>query len=583
MGCALLVRREALDEVGLFDDRFFIYTEETDLCRRLGAKGWETHYVPEITIAHHVSQFSADVPERRIVEHWRSRHRYWEKHHSPLGARTAAALTGLQYAAARCGVVGARTAPRGEAAVLRVERQRRVAQAPGEERVARRDRTRPRRARGRMERAERYDLVLALARRWPWEIFAVPALLVVRLLPETGAGLYLRLAVATVCLLVPGSLIARAIGRPSVFGALVWSLAGLAATSGLTFLVHGSLGLALWLYIAIGVVALPFCILREPEPVHRESLVVGIGVALAGIGFGIALWSILGSLEGDGLFHLARIRKLDAFGDLSLSSVNEFADGGLHPGYAFPLWHVFLALVARVAAVDPGAALLHEPAVLVPIAFVITYEAGLAVFRRAWAGLGAVLAQVALTGLAPGSGGAYAIVALPASTSRHLLAPAVVAAFFSYAAKPGRAAGCHSRSGLARADDRPSDVHHLRRRSACGVRRRAGSALPRRDRARHGCARLCRAAGDRRRAVPRAGCARDRVPQPVSRGEGTRARALRRSDRHHLARALPSEPGDAGTTRERSRSSGCCSFRSQRSRLAAAGRRTSWAGPWRSS
>lgn len=98
MGCALLVRREALDEVGLFDERFFIYTEETDLCRRLGAVGWETHYVPEITIAHHVSQFSADVPERRIVEHWRSRHRYWAKHHSPLGARTAARLTGLQYA-----------------------------------------------------------------------------------------------------------------------------------------------------------------------------------------------------------------------------------------------------------------------------------------------------------------------------------------------------------------------------------------------------------------------------------------------------------------------------------------------------
>jgi hypothetical protein len=98
MGCALLVRREALDEVGLFDERFFIYTEETDLCRRLGAKGWETHYAPEITIAHHVSQFSANVPERRIVEHWRSRHRYWAKHHSPLGAQTAAALTGLQYA-----------------------------------------------------------------------------------------------------------------------------------------------------------------------------------------------------------------------------------------------------------------------------------------------------------------------------------------------------------------------------------------------------------------------------------------------------------------------------------------------------
>ncbi len=98
MACALLVRRAALDEVGPFDERFFIYTEETDLCRRLGRAGWETHYLPEVSIAHHVSQFSANVPERRIVEHWRSRRRYWEKHHSAVGAQTAAVLTGLQYA-----------------------------------------------------------------------------------------------------------------------------------------------------------------------------------------------------------------------------------------------------------------------------------------------------------------------------------------------------------------------------------------------------------------------------------------------------------------------------------------------------
>jgi hypothetical protein len=98
MGCALLLRREALDDVGLFDERFFIYTEETDLCRRLAAAGWETHYFPEVTVVHHVSQFTAGVPERRINEHWRSRERYWAKHHSRHGARAAELLTGWQYA-----------------------------------------------------------------------------------------------------------------------------------------------------------------------------------------------------------------------------------------------------------------------------------------------------------------------------------------------------------------------------------------------------------------------------------------------------------------------------------------------------
>jgi hypothetical protein len=279
-------------------------------------------------------------------------------------------------------------------------------------------------------------------RRWPWELVGVPALLVARALPETGGGLYLRLLTATVCLLVPGSLIARALGRPGVSAALVWSLAALAAASAVMFAVHGSIALALWLYAAIGAVALVVALLRPPRrPDLQGGLGVAVGVALAGIGFGIALWTILGSLEGDGLFHLARIRKLDAFGDLSLRSVDEFVDGGLHPGYAFPLWHVFLALVSRLAAVDPGTALLHEPSILVPIAFLVAYEAGVAIFRRPWAGLAAVLAQVALSGLAPGSGGAYAVVALPASTARHLLAPAAIAAFFAFVAKPGWAAG----------------------------------------------------------------------------------------------------------------------------------------------
>jgi GT2 family glycosyltransferase len=98
MGAAILLRREALDEVGVFDEGFFIYSEETDLCRRLREAGWRTQYFPEVTVVHHESQFSAGIPERRINEMWRSRHRYWAKHHSAAGARAAALLTGGQYA-----------------------------------------------------------------------------------------------------------------------------------------------------------------------------------------------------------------------------------------------------------------------------------------------------------------------------------------------------------------------------------------------------------------------------------------------------------------------------------------------------
>ena len=98
MGAAVMLRREALDEVGLFDESFFLYSEEVDLQARLHRAGWEVHYFPRVSVVHHESQFSADIPERRINEMWRSRHRYWRKHHSGAGARVAALATGSQYA-----------------------------------------------------------------------------------------------------------------------------------------------------------------------------------------------------------------------------------------------------------------------------------------------------------------------------------------------------------------------------------------------------------------------------------------------------------------------------------------------------
>ena len=98
-GAALLLRREALDEIGLFDEEFFLYSEEVDLQLRLKRAGWKIEYFPEVSVVHHESQFSAGIPERRINEMWRSRHRYWRKHHTVAGARIAAVSTGAQYAA----------------------------------------------------------------------------------------------------------------------------------------------------------------------------------------------------------------------------------------------------------------------------------------------------------------------------------------------------------------------------------------------------------------------------------------------------------------------------------------------------
>ena len=95
---ALMLRREAFEEVGSFDEGFFMYSEETDLCLRLRQAGWRVQYFPSVTVVHHQPWTYEGVPERRINEMWRGRHRYWGKHHSAVGAWAAALLTGAQYA-----------------------------------------------------------------------------------------------------------------------------------------------------------------------------------------------------------------------------------------------------------------------------------------------------------------------------------------------------------------------------------------------------------------------------------------------------------------------------------------------------
>ncbi len=98
-GCALALRRSALELTGPFDEGFYMFSEETDLQRRLSDRWFQTHVVPQATIRHHVRASTAADPSRRIVEFWRSRRRYWAKHHPGYGGNAARVALGGQYAA----------------------------------------------------------------------------------------------------------------------------------------------------------------------------------------------------------------------------------------------------------------------------------------------------------------------------------------------------------------------------------------------------------------------------------------------------------------------------------------------------
>jgi hypothetical protein len=249
----------------------------------------------------------------------------------------------------------------------------------------------------------------------------------------TAVLLYLRLALATAVLLAPGVVLARALGVRSLGAGLGWALALLFGAMAVTFAVSASLTLTLVLVLAAGAAALPFALRRRVE---AERIPGFAAAAVLGVTLGILLWHVAGEIGGDGLFHLARARKLLDFGDLSLDSMNEFPDGGLHPGYAFPLWHGLLALVARLAGVDPADVVLHLPSLLAPLAVLLWFEAGWVLFRRAVPAAAAAGAAVCLVAMAPAHGGAYTALALPATASRQLLVPAVLALAFALVRRP---------------------------------------------------------------------------------------------------------------------------------------------------
>jgi N-acetylglucosaminyl-diphospho-decaprenol L-rhamnosyltransferase len=102
-GSSLLVRRVAADDVGLLDETFFMYFEETDWCYRMQAAGWENWYTPDATVVHRGAHSTSREPERMSAEFYRSQAHFYRKHY-PLSAYLGLkmlSLVGVLYWTAR--------------------------------------------------------------------------------------------------------------------------------------------------------------------------------------------------------------------------------------------------------------------------------------------------------------------------------------------------------------------------------------------------------------------------------------------------------------------------------------------------
>jgi len=101
VGAAMLCRRAALDAVatpdGPFDEGFFMYSEELDLCRRIKQAGWRVVYAPAALVIHHEGKSSEQVSTQRHIRFNTSKVRYWRKWFGPRWGEALRRYLLLEY------------------------------------------------------------------------------------------------------------------------------------------------------------------------------------------------------------------------------------------------------------------------------------------------------------------------------------------------------------------------------------------------------------------------------------------------------------------------------------------------------
>lgn len=96
-GACLLLRRQALHQVGWLDDAYFMYTEEVDLCYRLSQAGWELWYEPAAVVTHFGGASANQVTDEMVIQLYRSKVRFYRKFGGETKAQRFKTLVRLAY------------------------------------------------------------------------------------------------------------------------------------------------------------------------------------------------------------------------------------------------------------------------------------------------------------------------------------------------------------------------------------------------------------------------------------------------------------------------------------------------------
>ncbi|HEY3829182.1 MAG TPA: glycosyltransferase family 2 protein [Solirubrobacteraceae bacterium] len=124
-GSFMLIRREALLSAGVLDERFFLYSEETDLCLRIARAGWGIHHLPLMTIRHHAGK--GGVRPALVAQDALSRKLYARKHFSAPHRGLFLGAVGLRHLIRAAGARGLELGSSGAAASSETTARRRSA------------------------------------------------------------------------------------------------------------------------------------------------------------------------------------------------------------------------------------------------------------------------------------------------------------------------------------------------------------------------------------------------------------------------------------------------------------------------